>query len=80
MEPYNFLLLLNLRFMFRSEGGVDSETNVVDDARKKSDDGADGIEDAATIESNSTDTEMTPTKKASRTFSQLESESAAAPV
>ena len=53
---------------------MDSATNAVEDASKKSDEG-----DAA-IESTSTDTEMTPTKKAARTFSQLESESAAAPV
>ena len=60
--------------MSRSKGCAVSETNVVeDDANKKSDNGAEG-------ESNSTDTELTPTKKVARTFSQVESESAEKPV
>ena len=65
--------------MSRSKGCAVSETNAVEDANKKSDDGA-GDAPAAAIESNSTDTEMTPTKKAARTFSQVESESAEKPV
>ena len=53
----------------------DSTANVAEDANKKSDDGAEEVDSNST-----TDAEMTPTKKAARTFSQLESESAAAPV
>ena len=64
--------------MSRSKGCAVSETNAVEDANKKSDDG--GGDAAAVIESNSTDAEMTPTKKAARTFSQVESESAEKPV
>ena len=66
--------------MSRSKGCAVSETNAVEDANKKSDDGAGDAAAAAAIESNSTDTEMTPTKKAARTFSQVESESAEKPV
>ena len=65
------------------KGCVYSATNVGEDADKKSEEATAAGDDAANTaadSNNSTDTEMTPTKKAARTFSQLESESAAAPV
>ena len=72
--------------MSRTKGCVHPATNVVEDGDKKSSEataaaaGDDNAADNAADSNNSTDTEMTPTKKAARTFSQLESESAAAPV
>ena len=60
--------------------------NVGEDVDKKSEEaaaaaaGVDNAADDAADSNDSTDAEMTPTKKAARTFSQLESESAAAPV
>ena len=58
------------------------ESNVGEVADKKSEEAAagDSAAENAADSTNSTDAEMTPTKKAARTFSQLESESAAAPV
>ena len=60
-----------------NEGLADSTASADDvpDASKKSDVDADSALSNATEEA-----EMTPTKKAARTFSQLESESAATPV
>ena len=71
--------------MSRSVGCVYPATNVVEDGDKKSEEataaaGDDNAADNAADSNDSTDAEMTPTKKAARTFSQLESESAAAPV
>ena len=59
--------------------------NVGEDVDKKSEESAaagddNAAGDNAADSNDSTDAEMTPTKKAARTFSQLESESAAAPV
>ena len=65
----------------KSEGCV--YPKVGEDVDKKSEESAAGDDiaaDNAADSNDSTDAEMTPTKKAARTFSQLESESAAAPV